>query len=220
MSRWQPLHVNFERKIQFCMTKAEAHEMYNLNCAGQDPRLLNEEDFSNEDWLHVFTEVPKRGSKVKCRFVKKEFCSKFYSMFTSMYQEPPGNYGMEVTKAFARGFLYEHLRGAVNWAAFAESIVVNMESSKLQLKKQRWAAFHSSIASQSSRRMTMVSNVDDGDASKGSGLLNVAKFPRLGNFSLNELDNVGMAVALSQANALTHYQEACKKQDAMQANVH
>ncbi|MCO5584414.1 hypothetical protein L7F22_038340 [Adiantum nelumboides] len=220
MSGWQPPHVNFERKIQFCMTKAEAHEVYNLNCAGQDPKLLNKEDFSNEDWLQVFTEVPKRGSKVKCRFVKTEFWSKFYSMFTSVYQEPPENYGMEVTKAFATGFLYEHLKGAVNWAAFAESIVANMKSSKLQLKKQRWAAFHSSIASQSSHRMTMVSNVDDGDASKGSGLLNVAKFPSLGNFSLNELDNVGMAVALSQANALTHYQEACKKRDVMQVNMH
>ncbi|MCO5612408.1 hypothetical protein L7F22_066675 [Adiantum nelumboides] len=196
------------------MTKAEAHEVYNMNCAGQDPRLLNDEDFSNEDWLQVFTEVPKRGNKVKCRFVKKEFWSKFYSMFTSVYQEPPGNYGMEVTKAFAKGFLYEHLRGAVNWTAFAESVVVNMESSKLQLKKQRWAAFHSSIAPQSSRHMTMVSNVDDGDASKDSCLLNVAKFPRLGIFSLDELDNVGMAVALSQANALTHYQEACKKEIA------
>ncbi|MCO5605663.1 hypothetical protein L7F22_059846 [Adiantum nelumboides] len=220
MSRWHPPHVNFERKIQFCMTKAEAHEVYNWNCAGQDPKLLNEEDFSNEDWLQVFIKVPKRGSKVKCRFVKKEFLRKFYFMFTSVYQEPPGNYGMEVTKAFARGFLYEHLRGVVNWAAFAESIVANMESSKLHLKKQRWTTFHSSIAPQSSHRMTMVSNVDDGDASKGFGLQSVAKFPRLGKFSLNELDNVGMVVALNQANALTHYQEACKNQDAMQANVH
>ncbi|MCO5573679.1 hypothetical protein L7F22_027452, partial [Adiantum nelumboides] len=129
-------------------------------------------------------------------------------MFTFVYQEPPENYGMEVTKAFARGFLYEHLREAVNWATFAESNATNMESSKLQLKKQRWAAFHSSIASQSSHCMTMVSNVDDGDVSKGFGLQNVAKFSRLGNFSLNELDNVRMVVALNQANALKHYQEA------------
>ncbi|MCO5606075.1 hypothetical protein L7F22_060262, partial [Adiantum nelumboides] len=49
---------------------------------------------------------------------------------------------------------------------------------------------------------------------------NVAKFPRLGNFSLNELDNVGIAVALNQANTLTHYQEACRKRDAMQGNGH
>ncbi|MCO5584573.1 hypothetical protein L7F22_038503 [Adiantum nelumboides] len=66
----------------------------------------------------------------------------------------------------------------------------------------------------------MVSNVDDGDANKGYDLQNVAKFSRLGYFSLNELDNVGMAVALNQANALTHYQKVCKKQDAMHANVH
>ncbi|MCO5602696.1 hypothetical protein L7F22_056832, partial [Adiantum nelumboides] len=82
--------------------------------------------------------------------------------------------------------------------------------SKLQLKKQRWPVFHSSIALQNSHHMTMVSNVDDGDAKKDYGLQNVVKFPRLGNFSLNELDNVGMALALNQANALTHYQEAYK----------
>ncbi|KAI5068562.1 hypothetical protein GOP47_0016907, partial [Adiantum capillus-veneris] len=176
MSRWQPPHVNFERKSQFCMTKAEAHEVYKLNCAGQDPRLLNEEDFSDEDWLQVFTEVPKRGSKVKCRFVKKESSELWYG--------------------------------------------ANMESSKLQLKKQRWAAFHCASAPQSSRCMTMVTNVDDGDASRGSGLHNAAKFSRLGNLSLRELDDVGMAVALSQAKALTQYHEACKRRDAMQANVH
>ena len=55
------------------MTKAEAHEVYNLSCADQDPRLLNEDDFLDELWLHVFTEVPKRGIKVKCRFVRQAF---------------------------------------------------------------------------------------------------------------------------------------------------
>ena len=45
---------------------------------------------------------------------------------------------MEVTKAFSRGFLYEHLeRGTVNWAAFAESIVANMEGGKLHMKRQK-----------------------------------------------------------------------------------
>ena len=103
-------------------------------------------------------------------------------MFTFVYQEPPRNYGMEVKKAFARGFLYEHLRGAVNWAAFVESIVANMEPSKLQMKKQRWAAFHFVNALQRSRRMTMVTNVDDGDANnRGFGLHNAAKFSSLGN---------------------------------------
>ena len=55
------------------MTKVEAHEMYSLSYAGQDPRLLNEEDFLDEDWLNVFIEAPGRGSKVKCRFVRKAF---------------------------------------------------------------------------------------------------------------------------------------------------
>ncbi|MCO5571509.1 hypothetical protein L7F22_025250, partial [Adiantum nelumboides] len=117
--------------------------------------------------------------------------------------EPHGNYGMEVTKAFSRGFLYKHLRGTINWAAFTESIVANMESSKLQqLNKKRWATFHFASAPRSSQRMIVVTNVNDGDANRGSGLHIAAKFLRLGNLSLCELNDVGMAVALSQAKAL------------------
>ena len=68
--------------------------------------------------------------------------------------------------------------------------------------------------------MTAVSNVDDGDASTGSGLHNVAKFLRSGSLALQELNDVGIAVALNQAFAITQHLEACKEQDAMQENVH
>ncbi|MCO5595686.1 hypothetical protein L7F22_049731 [Adiantum nelumboides] len=80
-SHWCTPYVPFERKTVFCMTKAQAHE------------------------------VPKRGSKVNCKDVKPELWNKFYVLFTFVYQETPGNYGMEVTKGFAKGFLYEKLKG-------------------------------------------------------------------------------------------------------------
>lgn len=213
MSRWQPPPVAFERKSVFCMTKAEAIEVYNLNSSGQDPRSISEEVFSNEDWLQVFTEVPKRGSKVKCKTVKKNFWPEFYTSFTSVYQEPPGNYGMEVTKAFARGFLYEHLRGPVNWAAFSESIVAHMESGKLQMKKQRWAAFHSPGA-QSSRRMPMVMDVDDWDAKKGTMKMHIGTTP------VHNLDDIVALVAAKHDKVLYELNQVAMKAEDQKAKLH
>ncbi|MCO5596281.1 hypothetical protein L7F22_050342 [Adiantum nelumboides] len=86
---WCIPYVPFERKTTFCMTKSQAHEVYNLPNSGVDARLLTEADFTSKDWLKCFKEVPKRGSKVKCREVKPELWNMFYVLFTSMYQEPP-----------------------------------------------------------------------------------------------------------------------------------
>ncbi|MCO5573319.1 hypothetical protein L7F22_027088 [Adiantum nelumboides] len=96
--RWCTPYVPFERKIVFCMTQAQAHEVYNLPNSGVDSQLLTEADFTNKDWLKCFKKVPKRGSKVKCRDVMPELSNKFYVLFTFMFEEPPGNYGIEVTK--------------------------------------------------------------------------------------------------------------------------
>ncbi|MCO5609731.1 hypothetical protein L7F22_063963 [Adiantum nelumboides] len=67
---WCTPYVPFERKTVFCMTKAQAHEVYDLPNSGVDARLLTEANFTNKDWLKCFKEVPKRGNKVKCRDVK------------------------------------------------------------------------------------------------------------------------------------------------------
>ena len=95
----------------FCMNKAQAHEIYNLPDSGVDARTLTEADFKDRDWLTCFKQVPKRGNKVKCRDVLPEYWNRFYTLFTSVYQEPPTNYGMEETKVFARGFLFECEKG-------------------------------------------------------------------------------------------------------------
>ena len=101
-SRWYPPYVPFERKSVFCMSKAQAHEVYGLSNVGVDVQTLGEANFFDADWLTCFDEVPRRGSKVKCRTLKPDLWPRFYTLFTSVYQEPPTNYGMEVTKAFAR----------------------------------------------------------------------------------------------------------------------
>ncbi|MCO5572960.1 hypothetical protein L7F22_026722 [Adiantum nelumboides] len=101
--RWCTPYVPFERNTVFCMTKA--HEVYDLPNSGVDAWLLTEADFTNKDWLKCFKEVPKRGSKVKCRDMKPEPWNKFYVLFTSMYQEPSRNrYG-------GANLLVEKLRG-------------------------------------------------------------------------------------------------------------
>ncbi|MCO5606824.1 hypothetical protein L7F22_061015 [Adiantum nelumboides] len=219
---WCTPYVPFERKTVFCMTKAQAHEVYDLPISRTDDQLLIEADFTNKDWLKCFKEVPKRGSKVKCRDVKPELWNRFYVLFTSVYQEPPRNYGMEVTKGFAKGFLYEQLKGQVDWALFLESIVTDMDPGKLHAKKQRWVAFHSSFAPNSLRRMTrtpdhlevaqettFVDTVDD-----------VQKKNLFSAPSLTELDSVYNMVVSKHSFALSKYNEAFKKLELLQADVH
>ena len=129
--RWYPPYVHFERQIVFYMNKTQAHKMYNLPKSRVDARTLTEADFKDSDWLNCFKKVPKRGNKVKCRDVLPEYWNMFYTLFTFVYQEPPTNYSMEVTKVFARGFLFECKKGQVDWALFAEDIITNMDASKL-----------------------------------------------------------------------------------------
>ena len=129
--RWYPPYVPFERKSVFCMSKAQAHEVYGLSNVGVDVRTLGEANFSYADWLTCFDEVPRRGSKVKCMTLKLDLWPKFYILFTSVYQEPPTNYGMEVTKAFARGFLHECIKGLADWALFFETMITAMDAIKL-----------------------------------------------------------------------------------------
>ena len=219
MSRWQPPHVEFKRRNVLCMTKAEAHAVYNLNNCGQDPRTVFEDIFSDEDWLQVFYEVPKRGSKVKCKIVRREHWDGFYTLFTSVYQEPPGNYGMEVTRAFAKGFLYEQVKGPADWAAFAESIVAHMEARKLQSKKQRWAAFHSSSAPPSSRRKTVACDLDDCNAIRRSDLHVPVKM-QLGPHAVDQLDDLLGMVARNHDKALKELDEVSLKLEGKKANLH
>ena len=42
---WYPLYVSFEGKSIFCMSKAQAHEVYGLSNFGVDARTLGEANF-------------------------------------------------------------------------------------------------------------------------------------------------------------------------------
>ncbi|MCO5577527.1 hypothetical protein L7F22_031358 [Adiantum nelumboides] len=203
------------------MTKTQAHEVYDLPNFGVDAQLLIEVDFINKDWLKCFKEVPKWGRKVKCRDVKPELWNIFYVLFTSMYQEPPRNYGMEVTKGFARCFLYEQLKGQVDWALFLESIVTNMDPGKLHAKKQRWPTFHSSSVPNSLQRMTRTPNhLEAPQETPINTVDDVQKKNLFGPLSLTELDTVYNMVVSKHSFALSEYNETFKKLELLQANVH
>ena len=225
-TRWYPPYVPFERKSVFCMTKAQAHEVYGLSDSGVDARTLGEADFTDDEWQKCFEEVPRRGSKVKCRVVRAEFWPRFYTLFTSVYQEPPSNYGMEVTKAFARGFLHENVKGPVNWALFAEDMIFAMDASKLQAKKNRWAVFHGSSAAQNSRsrqgpkiERTEVGH-EQGLETPLLGLQDVKKNMCFSLESLIELDRMHEAVEARHAFALSEFSEARRKVDLHKAEMH
>lgn len=227
-SRWYAPHVPFEKKSIFCMTKADAHEVYGLSDVGVDARVLGEADFTNDEWLQCFEEVPRRGSKVKCRDVKAEFWPKFYTLFTSVYQEPPSNYGMEVTKAFARGFLHEHVKGPVNWASFAEDMISAMDPAKVQAKKNRWAVFHGSSAAHNSRsrqgpkieRSEVGHEHEQGLETPLSGLQHAVKNLCSSLEPLTDLDGMHEAAEARHAIALSELSEARRKVDSHKAEMH
>ena len=226
--RWYAPHVPFEKKSVFCTTKAQAHEVYGLSDVGMDVRVLGEADFTNDEWLQCFEEVPRRGSKVKCRDVRAEFWPKFYTLFTSVYQEPPGNYGMEVTKAFARGFLHEHVKGPVNWASFAEDMISAMDPLKVQAKKNRWVVFHGSSAAANSRsrqgpkneRLEVGHELEQGLETPLSRLQDAVKNMCSSLESLTELDGMHEAAEARHAIALSELSEARRKVDLHKAKMH
>lgn len=225
-TRWYPPYVPFEKKSVFCMTKAQTHEVYGLSDCGVDARTLGEVDFPNDEWQKCFAEVPRRGSKVKCRVVRTEFWPRFYTLFTSVYQEPPSNYGMEVTKAFARGFLHENIKGPVNWALFAEDMISAMDASKLQAKKNRWAVFHGSFAAHNSRSR-QGPKIERSEVGHEQGpetpLLSLQDMKKNMYFSLEsltELDRMHEAVEARHAIALLEINEARRKVDLHKADMH
>ena len=50
-THWYALYVPFEKKSVFCMTKAQAHEVYGLFDVGVDAQVLGKADFTNDVWL-------------------------------------------------------------------------------------------------------------------------------------------------------------------------
>ncbi|MCO5576352.1 hypothetical protein L7F22_030161 [Adiantum nelumboides] len=180
-SRWCTPYVPFETKTVFGMTKAQAHEVYNLLDFGVDAQLLIEANFINKDWLKCFKKVPKRGSKVKCRDVKPEHSNKFDILFTFVYQELPGNYGKE-----------------------AEIGSFSFLLCTYTLRQMTKTLDHLEAPQE-----TPIYTVDD-----------VQKKSLFGPSSLTELDIIYNMVVSKHSFALSEYNEAFKKLELLQADVH
>ena len=138
-------------------------------------------------------------------------------------QEPPGNYGMEVTRVFAKGFLFKQAKGRVDWAAFFESIVAHMEAGKLQSKKQRWAVFHSrspaTMLGSSSKLPSpkcKQSGVDMDDCNTSGRWL----MPMPVKLDFFHLDSIFQYVAAKHETALHELDQASTKLEAKKANLH
>ncbi|MCO5595630.1 hypothetical protein L7F22_049675 [Adiantum nelumboides] len=97
-----------------------------------------------------------------------------------------------------------------------------MDSSKLQAKKQRWAAFQSSSAPSNLRRR-MTKTLDHLEAPKETPIYivdDVRKKNLFGPSSLTELDTVYNIVVSKHSFALSEYNEAFKKLELLQEDVH
>lgn len=192
------------------MSKAQAHEVYGLSNSGVDARTLDEASFTDAEWLSCFDEVPRRGSKVKCRTLKLDLWPRFYTLFTSVYQEPPSNYGMEVTKAFARGFLHECIKGPVDWALFSETMIAAMDANKLQAKKNRWSIFHASSAPHTSK-FQQVKPLEQSE---------IVQNMHVGSEAIADLDGLLEVLERKYAHALSELNEATRKVDKYKADMH
>ena len=130
---------------------------------------------------------------------------------------------MEVTRVFAKSFLFEQVKGRVDWAAFSESIVAHMEASKLQSKKQRWAVFHlrspATMLGSSSKLPSpkcKQSSVDMDDCNtSGRSVMPVPV-----KLDFFHLDSVLQYVAAKHETALHELDQSSTKLEAEKANLH
>ena len=135
---------------------------------------------------------------------------------------------MEVTKAFARGFLHEHLKGPLNWASFAEDMIFPMDPSKVHAKKNRWAVFHGSSASHNSRsregpkieQSEVGHEHEQGLETPLSKLQDAIKNMYSSLESLTKLDGMHEAAEARHAIVLLELSEARRKVDLHKAKMH
>ena len=146
-ARWSLPKVNYPRQTRFCASKEEFHEEYGLSLEGQDPKLLTDQDFTDAQWLSVWTQKRHINEKTRLRNLRPEFFEECVLLYHQVYQTAPPN--NEVSVHFANGFTYKQCRASkrsedkdrykVCWAIFAEGVTKTiMRQKKLNQKMEKW----------------------------------------------------------------------------------
>ncbi|MCO5603195.1 hypothetical protein L7F22_057342, partial [Adiantum nelumboides] len=122
------------------MSKEDFHTGYGLCLVGQDPKLLCDDDFSDEKWLRVWFYKRHQKEKMHLKGVRPKMYEECLLLCHKVYQgAPPNN---EVGVHFAHGFTWQKCKGAedseglVAWAVYAEGFDWQTYSSGHQFSGQ------------------------------------------------------------------------------------
>lgn len=143
-------------QTKFCFTKEDFHTEYGLCLVGQDPKLLCDDDFSDEEWFRVWLYKRHQKEKMHLKGLRPEMYEECLLLYHKVYQgAPPNN---EVGVHFAHGFTWQKCKGAedseglvawavyaedfeglVTWAVYAEGVIKMLQQQKmLNRKLEKW----------------------------------------------------------------------------------
>lgn len=130
-------------QTKFCFTKEDFHTEYGLCLVGQDPKLLCDDDFSDEEWFRVWLYKRHQKEKMHLKGLRPEMYEECLLLYHKVYQgAPPNN---EVGVHFAHGFTWQKCKGAedseglVAWAVYAEGVIKMLRQQKtLNRKLEKW----------------------------------------------------------------------------------
>lgn len=130
-------------QTKFCFTKEDFHTKYGLCLVGQDPKLLCDDDFSDEEWFRVWLYKRHQKEKMHLKGLRPEMYEECLLLYHKVYQgAPPNN---EVGVHFAHGFTWQKCKGAedseglVAWAVYAEGVIKMLQQQKtLNRKLEKW----------------------------------------------------------------------------------
>lgn len=135
--------VALPTQTKFCFTKEDFHTEYGLCLDGQDPKLLCNDDFSDEEWLSVWLYKRHQKEKMHLKLLRPELYEECLLLYHKVYQgAPPNN---EIGVHFAHGFTWQKCKrtedseGLVAWAVFAEAVIKMLRQQKnLKRKLEKW----------------------------------------------------------------------------------
>ncbi|MCO5585755.1 hypothetical protein L7F22_039691 [Adiantum nelumboides] len=141
--RWIVPRVALPTQTKFCFTKEDFRIEYGLCMVDRDPKLLCDDDFSNEEWLRVWLYKCHQKEKMHLKGLRPEMYEECLLLYHKVYQGAlPNN---KVGVHFAHGFTWQKCKGAedfeglVAWAVYAEGVIKILHQQKtLNRKLEKW----------------------------------------------------------------------------------
>lgn len=154
-------------QTKFCFTKEDFHTEYGLCLDGQDPKLLCNDDFSDEEWLSVWLYKRHQKEKMHLKFLRPELYEECLLLYYKVYQgAPPNN---EISVHFAYGYTWQKCKGTedseglVAWAVFAEGVIKMLrQQGNFNRKLEKWRSTNGPCLSNAENMSNYTDNTGTG----------------------------------------------------------